>query len=293
MYPPIYSLQTGSPSNFFQLLVDINAECREKSQSDALEALYASYQAPEVLESGCFIQTQNKQGFMTLELDPISQQFVDDCAAIAVNDGQVLEVGAAYGVASLKALDNGVKLIANDMDEKHLVVLACNYFGSKRGTLQTVAGRYPDEMIFEKASFDAILICRVLHFMDGPQLVSVLKHTRELLKPGGKLYTVNETPYIKTWQTLIPEYERRKQQGIKWPGVFNDLSQCEMTYTAALPSMFHLLDKDTLQQAMVEAGFDPQAMTLAYINRAGTFPLNSLLNGRESIGCIATRDGKI
>ena len=56
------------------------------------------------VEAGGFVKTFNNMGFMTTYLDEFSQKFVDS----SVNcGGPVLDIGCAYGNASIPALKQG------------------------------------------------------------------------------------------------------------------------------------------------------------------------------------------
>ncbi len=79
----------------------------------------ASTEMP-VAEPNGFIKTLNNMGYMTSTLDPYSMAFADFAPAAP---GPCLDVGAAYGVASLVALANGARMIANDIDGRHLRIL--------------------------------------------------------------------------------------------------------------------------------------------------------------------------
>ncbi len=78
-------------------------------------------QIPKAEDSGCFIPTLNKTGYMTTQLDSFSQEFVE----YASKDKRrlVLVVGAAYGIATLAALSRGANLICNNIETRHLHLL--------------------------------------------------------------------------------------------------------------------------------------------------------------------------
>jgi hypothetical protein len=56
-----------------------------------------------------FVQTLNQMGFMTTSLDPISQRFVDFAPHAP---GPALDIGAAYGVASIRLTGAGASKIS-------------------------------------------------------------------------------------------------------------------------------------------------------------------------------------
>src|SRR5262245_32852905 len=111
------------------------------------------------------IPTLNQMGWMTVGLDAFSQAFVDFAPTAP---GPVLDIGAAYGVASIAALNKGARVIANDLDPRHLEILRDNAPSAYARNLSLRPGAFPDELDFEEDSLGGILACRILHFFDGP-----------------------------------------------------------------------------------------------------------------------------
>src|SRR5262245_39091772 len=100
-------------------------------------------------ETKGFIPTLNRMGYMTSTLDPVSLSFIKFAAEL---DFQVLEIGAAYGVATIPDLQKGAKMIANDLDERHLQVLKKNIPEECKPRLQTMTARFPNEIYLEPES---------------------------------------------------------------------------------------------------------------------------------------------
>lgn len=256
--------------------------------------LYENYNKPDADTSGSFIATFNKQGFMTTKaVDSFSVQFIDKAAESSKTGGRVLEIGAAYGVATLVALDKGATVVCNDIEPAHLAVVVKEHMKMKRGNLIPVAASFPDELIFKDNEFDAILISRVLHFFDGDQIVNALNKARQWLKVGGSLFVVNETPYLSNWNSFRDEYDKRKNRGEKWPGLITNTTQYEQNRSLSLPPLVHWLDHDTLKKALFDAGFSEDEIQISYINREGQFPPDMLMKDeqKESVGCKATKLG--
>ncbi len=259
-----------------------------KTENDFL----AQFNEPDPDSSGKFIPTLNQQGYMTTDLlDEYSQRFIQIAKNVASTGGKVLEIGAAYGVATLKALNEGASIVCNDLSPEHLAVVERKHQQLGKGILQTVAGRFPNEFVFENDQFDAILICRVLHFFDGPELVNALRKAKAWLKPGGSLIIVNETPYMETWRSFVKDFKHKKVEGEKWPGVIRDTKKYEQHRVRTLPPLVHWLDHDSLQHAFLEAGFLADNIRISYINREGQFPPDMIMKDGlgESIGGIAER----
>ncbi|MBP9722625.1 MAG: class I SAM-dependent methyltransferase [Gammaproteobacteria bacterium] len=166
------------------------------------EILDISLSEPEDMNG--FVATLNKQGYMAVNLDKFSEAFVSMPKNTA-NQVKLLEIGAAYGAASLRALENGAIVFANDIEIKHLAILSKKASAHTRDQLTLVAGKFPDELKFPENYFDAILISRVMHFFTGEDIIKSLKILRDWIKPGGKIYIVVETPYLSNWQKFLPE----------------------------------------------------------------------------------------
>lgn len=74
--------------------------------------------------SNLLIPTLNQQGLaMTVVDDPCSRAFIDYAAQ---SEGWCLEVGAAYGAATIQALKQGARMVANDLGSQHLEILTNN-----------------------------------------------------------------------------------------------------------------------------------------------------------------------
>lgn len=269
-------------------------DCEELNKSCQKEDInfYDRYDMPPVDEKGFFIPTLNKQGFMTTTaIDPFTLKFIKNAASACKTGGKVLEIGAAYGVATLEALKHEATVYCNDIEPLHLAVVVKEHKKLNKGKLVPVLGAFPYEMQFNENEFDAILISRVLHFFDGEQIVSALKKARSWLKSQGKLYVINETPYLSNWKSFLDEYNNRKTMGDTWPGLIDNTKQFETNRSLTLPPLVHWLDKETLMYALKEAGFKENAVEIEYINRKNQFPSDLLMNEeqRESVGCSVAR----
>lgn len=244
---------------------------------------------PENETTGKFIKTYNKfGGFTTTASDSYSCQFID--FANSINNGVFLEIGAAFGCASLNILSNNNQLFCNDIEANNLAIVFQRALQSNtHHNLKLIPGEFPDELInLPKNSFDAILICRVLHFFSGEKILQSLNLLYDLLKPNGKLFIVCETPYLRNWQKFIPEYEHRVIQGWNWPGEINNPADFESSGRAStLPKFVHWLTKDILDQILIKTKFTIEKSS--YIDRIGQFPNDLLLDGRESVGAIARK----
>ncbi len=228
-----------------------------------------------------FIKTLNNTGYMTAGLDRFSQAFVDFAAKAPL---RVMDVGAAYGVATLAALKCGASVVANDIDERHLNILYERVPSADRSRLQLLCGPFPDIEV-QADSVSATLICRVLHFFDGAAIELSAKKVREWTVSGGKVFVVSETPFVGTLKLFSDEYTRRKKEGDPWPGLILDM-QSYTPRASGLPKLGNWLDKDVLTRVFCAAGFSIDECE--YFARP-EFPDWLQLDGKESVGLIATK----
>jgi len=200
------------------------------------------------------IPTLNNTGWMTESLDEISLAFTDYAGSI---DTESLDIGCAYGIATLMALDKGARVFACDIEPRHLDILtqsvpenAADRYRSKAGTLPGVD--------FDHDSFGAVLASRVLHFLVGDDVEQTVEKMYDWLRPGGRVFLVADSPYTGPWKAAAGDYERRKAAGDPWPGLIEDYSQFlpANANPAALPLFINPMDPDILRRVCEEAGFE-------------------------------------
>lgn len=236
---------------------------------------------PKSDSSGFFIPTLNNTGYMTTRLDPYSQAFVEYAAQ---TQGSVLEIGAAYGIATLAALSLGAKIYCNDLDSRHLQLVVQQAAEQKLdlSRLITVPGAFPKNIDFPANALDGILMCRVLHFFNGPKIERSIQKAYQWLKEGGKIFIVAETPYLKTISAFIPKYEQNVKKGLKWPGLIRNLHQ--YFNDTKVPKLINSMDITVMTRVLESTGFVIEK--ISYLDRQD-FPENRRLDGRESIGVVA------
>jgi SAM-dependent methyltransferase len=231
------------------------------------------------------VPTLNGTGFQFEIRDEYADAWIAQAAGCA---DPVLEIGCAYGVAALPALAAGARVVACDMEPRHLAILAENVARDARVRLHCVAGRLPD-LEFAPAQFAAILCSRVLHFLDGEEIDSALMRMASWLKPGGRLYLVADTPY-GIWRRFIPEFEHKRRQQQRWPGLMRGLHRYLPTpgihRHINSPAFMNLFDDALLERSCREAGL--QVERVGFIARPD-FRGQARMDGRENVGVIAVR----
>ena len=200
---------------------------------------------------------------MTESLDPYSIEFAKFAGSIS---DEVLDIGCAYGVATIAALEQGARVLACDMEQEHLKVLKDRVPDGLLKRLRTRQGLLPD-IDFEEASFGSILASRVLHFLTPEEIRLAFKKFSDWLKPGGRLYALADTPYTGFWASEAPKYEKRKAEGDLWPSYIDDVSVFPGgRIPDGHPPFIHPLDSEILAREARIAGL--KVITTAMIGRA-------------------------
>ncbi len=228
------------------------------------------------------IPTLNGRGFMLESLDPYSKAFVEFAPDA---EAPMLDVGCAYGVATLAALANGAQMVACDMDAGHVAILKDHVPIEHSSRLTTSVGVLPD-IDFPSRKFGAILASRVLHFLTGDDVEQAVKKMATWLIPGGRLYLVADSPYMPNWNAAASDYESLKQAGHKWPGFLPDFSKFvpEGTDPNSHPDFLNPMDPDILARVCEEAGLNVVSKSFMGLQRGGP-----ATEGKEHAGCEAVK----
>ena len=222
-------------------------------------------------------------GFMLQDLDPYSAAFV---AFSASCKNPVLDIGAAYGSASLKALAAGASVFANDMDSRHLEKLAGSASSEQRTRLQFLPGRVPDCLDLGQNSVGAALCSRVLHFLDLADLQQTVDLLYHSLVPGGRLFIAEDSPFLGNSRAFIPEYRRRCLEGLEWPGYVEDVRKYRDIHNDMCPPIFHFFDVESLSYLCQQAGF---TIVESSLFPRHNYPDEVRLDGREGVGIVAAK----
>lgn len=228
------------------------------------------------------VPTMNNTGWMTESLDEISTGFARYAGSI---EDEVLDVGCAYGIATLAALEAGARVFASDIDPRHLGILERRVPAGMRDRVRCQTGALPG-VDFDAGAFGAVLASRVLHFLSGDDVELTVRKIHAWLKPGGRAYLVVDSPYTGPWRIYSDDYERRKAQGDPWPGLVADYAQFlpEGADPSAHPDFINPMDPDTLERVCESAGFE---ILEARFLRGGT----EHATGREHAGVVAVKPG--
>lgn len=241
-----------------------------------------------------FTVTNNGHGIMH-KMNPISKAFVE--YAIACN-GTVLDIGSAYGVATIPILKSSTstKVIACDISRKHLDELSkqVSELDDKdrkniSSRLILIESKFPDFEL-EENSLDAVLASHVLPFLSGNEIEHGIAKLTKFLKPNGLLYITSYSIYNRVMKNYIPIYEQRKKQGDKWPGELEDASlywDKDNPLTAILPKKLNHLEPCLVESVLKVNNF--QIKYLDFLSLTDETPDEIKLDGREAMGVIASQ----
>ncbi|HZI25556.1 MAG TPA: chorismate lyase [Chryseolinea sp.] len=229
------------------------------------------------------VETKNKKGF-TYTLTSFGKAFIN---AAAKASKPVMDIGAAYGVATLPALLTGAKVIAVDIEDKHLLSIANSVNGPLKNQLITLKERFPHFDLLPQ-SLSAVYMSQVLPFLSGAEIEEGIQKIYDWLVPGGEAFVVSFTPYIDHVSSFIPLYEERKRNGIRWAGQIDDLSRfsAHPHIYKNLPNQIHHVDLDDLKWIFEKVGFVVKEARY-FGEEEGPLPEGIKMDGRERVGLIA------
>jgi SAM-dependent methyltransferase len=230
------------------------------------------------------IVTLNSMGYMLSQPEKYMQAFIDFSPHAP---GPVLDLGAAYGVATIPALEKGAYVIANDLDERHLQILRRKVPSALLDHLELKPGRMPNEIDFEENSLGAVLAARVLSFVRPEEFELSFEKIFKWLKPGGKFFFLGGASYMGTFKNFLPIYQKRKAEGHPWPGFIEDIPMCTPERAPDLPGYVHLMDEDILLRTLLKAGFKIEEM--GFKSALKEYPQDMKFDGREQIGAISLK----
>ena len=238
---------------------------------------------PAVSTKSPAISTKNQKGF-TYELTSFGKAFINFASK---SSKPVMDIGAAYGVATLPALLAGAEVIAVDIEDMHLRALENSVTSPLSGRLHTMQKRFPDFDV-PSESLGAVYMSQVLPFLTGEEIEAGARKIYDWLAPGGEAFVVSFTPYISHVKSFVPLYERQKENGVRWSGYINDLSRFsdDPAIFNQLPNQINHIDADDLRYAFESAGFVIKEMRY-FGEEEGPLPEGIRLDGRERVGMIA------
>ncbi len=230
--------------------------------------------------------TKNGFGYMHAK-SFIMDEFV---AFAKTSKNAVLDIGSAYGIATIRCLNKGSKVIACDICEDHLKILLQRISPNRQKNLKTIVGRFPNQINFENKTIGAVLISHVLSFLEGYEIENGMKKIYNWLDDSGIIFILNYTPYHKTLEKFIPVYEQRILNKEEWPGLIEDKRKFSNNDVLLdqVPNRVNLMDIEILKKVAIKSGF--RIEMLKYIGGADQgVPAAFCLNEMEWVGMIASK----
>jgi len=247
--------------------------------------MHSNIKMPAAESDGAFVPTLNNMGYMVNYIDPYTHEFIRYSANISPSL-PCLEIGAAYGNVTLEALKAGARIIANDLDLRHLQILEDRVDSSMAPRLRLLPGKFPDDINLKPQSVGAVFASRVFHFFAPEEFEQALKKIFDILTFSGKLFIICETPYLGGYEKFIPIFEKKKREEQEWPGLIEDVLLYNPKRGRFLPKLMHFFDADTLAKVILRHGFLVEKVST--FSRPD-FPPDLQFDGRESVGLIALK----
>ncbi len=229
-------------------------------------------------------RTLNKTGMGTRYRDAMAD------AGIAFSKHRqqpVLDIGCGFGNVTIPLLAQGNKVIANDISQEHLDAVLAAAPAHAKARLTLALGAFPHQPRLERASITSVISCWTFNFMAGVELEKAAQKLFAAVVPDGKVYISAHSPYLKYLSKFIPEFERRRAEGDRYPGWIDKMrAYAEPEHIENLPESMHFFDSTVLRRVFFEAGFVVEYSD--YFRRADVTEAMAL-DGRENIGLIARR----
>ena len=171
----------------------------------------------EVVESfGDITQaTLNKFGYMFVKEMPD----FDLALSMMSRARPVLDVGCAFGYTCRLMLERGYRVIANDLDAKHLDALRADVAESVPSKLITMPGDVLKLEGIEPGSLSGALALNVLHFLSGAEIRGVFERVHGWLASDGGVFMVSSlSPYASGKDVRRVYYKRLLSDRCEWPG---------------------------------------------------------------------------
>ncbi|XP_055332711.1 uncharacterized protein LOC129584539 [Paramacrobiotus metropolitanus] len=166
-------------------------------------------------KSGIFTPTLNMMGWQQNALDEYLTEFVNKSRNFT---RPVADVGCAYGFVTKKLLDEGLTVIANDLEKEHLSQLWNELSPEQQSRLKCHPGSVLDVEL-PAGSLDGVVAARLLQFFTTEAVRKSCDLFYSWLAPGGYLCITNTSPYRGTTDDFIAQYEKNKADGMEWPGI--------------------------------------------------------------------------
>jgi len=146
----------------------------------------------------------------------LGPRFLRALSLAEVQPGQrVLDVGCGRGELVIHSALRGARAVGIDYSETAVAIAQGALASHPADVRQRAAFALMEarRLGFPDASFDTALMTDVVEHLYPQELMNVLRETRRVLKPGGRL-VVHTSPNRILLDTVYPQYIRRVHQGV-------------------------------------------------------------------------------
>ena len=164
----------------------------------------------------------NGFGVMMARNDPMEEAWVS-AASLLDESCCALEIGAAFGRATVEALQRGCPhVVCNDLSSSHLMEVKRRSASIPAGTgrLTTLMGSAPtvlDGWVPLKP-IRAVLAANVIHFLSPDEVSTLFSRLHELCADDAELFVSVDAPWNGGYRPLWPLYAARRFFGDPHPG---------------------------------------------------------------------------
>jgi SAM-dependent methyltransferase len=246
---------------------------------DIDQEVLVKYKIPERIRDE--IPTLNQFGYMKEELDEFTEEFLnysEQMGSIA------LELGTAYGWVVQRALERGIKIIANDISQEHLTVLLKQTPKEFLENLYLYLGSFHKDIDFPSNSIGALLSARMFHFLEGKDIEIGLDKINRWLKKNGKFFFSSCSIYhYSVIEKMLPIYKKKATEGEAWPGRIPNQKEVAPMHAPYIQDLFHVFDIPELEKLLPKHGFKIEKMKLF------DYPSDRYSAGKGHVGFVATK----
>jgi hypothetical protein len=232
--------------------------------------------------------------------DPYVNAWVEAAAALPAS-ACALEIGAAFGVASLQALQRGARVTVNDLDARHIAEVERRWHSvctrERRAHLSTLEGAVPSVLAQWRppGPLKAVLAANLLHFLPPDDTIQVLARLHGLCSAGARLFVSVDSPWSAAYRPLWPLHALRKQLLREpFPGA-HDFRERPLLRRLMLPTrlsaatFYHVMEPAQLAEMLERSGWQRVRARAFDADEAGNPAGVTLGNGMEMTGAEAVK----
>lgn len=199
------------------------------------------------------LKTKNHMGFAHLTPLKATREFYNQAETQC---GLYADIGSAYGIDTIHILKVGARVVAIDLDQEHLDMMYEQLAPEEQKRLETRCQRFPEEVSLESATYEAILLSRILIFLTPTSLMYALTKVYDALRPGGKVYIITASPFSDKWNAIQQPFEQHQKLFPNQPFLVSNLWELLPQTQSFLPECIQLFDINILKNVLEKIGFD-------------------------------------